>query len=279
MDENYHDGNRAFLQSFMSRGILTLPEDKAFLAAILRVHEGREITVDQVSQAVFDSYISAAANAVSDFDYEIRSVRHQTTKKKIYAFVNSVSDPLTQIATTRTPDELLYIKRLLDAIFETNNTRRMEGMAIKSMQALEAKVRKGTAEKGLSQSEAETVLVALEKDHWLERSRAGFYSLAPRALMELRSWLVDTYNEPDDPQAPQRIKFCEACKEIVTVGQRCANVDCSVRLHDICEVAYWKSRPTHDCPKCQTTWDANHRVGEKAMTRADEILKRKRGSC
>lgn len=236
---------------------------------------GTTITEDDVSQATFDSFIAAAAEAVSCFEYEIRSMQHQITKNKIYAFVNSVSDPFTQQATLRSPDELLYIKRLLDTIFETNNSRRKEVMAITSMQALEIQIRKGNSDKGLTQTEAEALLSSLEKENWLERSPKGYYSLAPRALMELRTWLIDNYNDNEDPNANQKIKFCEACREIVTVGQRCIDLDCNTRLHNICEAAFWKSRPSRNCPKCELQWNGENYVGEKAITIEEENLRRK----
>lgn len=37
--------------------------------------------------------------------------------------------------------------------------------------------------------------------------------------MELRGWLVDTYNDDDDEEGNRgkRIKFCAACRDIVTI--------------------------------------------------------------
>ncbi|POS88434.1 hypothetical protein EPUL_000025, partial [Erysiphe pulchra] len=275
MGSNYNHGNRAFLQAIMGRGTLTLSEGKSIVAAILNIQEGTTVTEDHVTQATFDSYIAAAAEAVSCFEYEIRSTQHQITKNKIYAFVNSVSDPFTQQATLRTPDELLYIKRMLDAMFEANNSKRKEVMAITSMQALETQIRKGSSDKGLTQTEAEILLGKLEKENWLERSSKGYYSLAPRALLELRTWLQENYNDSDDPNTHQKIKFCEACKEIVTIGQRCSDLDCNARLHNICEIAYWKSRTSRNCPKCNLEWNGENFVGERAITQGEEELRRK----
>lgn len=305
---HYNDGNRAFLQSFLARGTMKFDDGQKVLAAIFTIQEGqptlsqnttllttlleKEVEPQEVTQEDFDSYISAAADAISPYDYEIRSTQHQISKERIYALVNSVSDPLTQLATTRTPDEISYIKRLLDAMFETHNTKRREIMAVTSMQAMETKVRKGsnrqslgeaaqstqTSDKGLTQSEAEKLLENLVKETWLERSTEGFYTLSPRALIELRSWLVEAYNESDDPTQWQRIKFCEACKEIVTIGQRCAERECNVRLHSICTAAFWNSRPGKKCPKCDTVWDGKHYVGQKAVTSTEEYLKGKRRS-
>ncbi len=250
----------------------------------------RQNTPDEVTLDDFKSYISAAADALSPFDYEIRTTQDQETKERVWAFVNSVSDPVTQMATTRTPEEMYYVKRLLDAMFETYNTPRKEIMAITSMQALEQKIRKGagrrntggdegsqTTDKGVTSAEAERTLGNLVKEKWFERSRAGFYRLSPRALMELRGWLVETYNEDtEDPDEWQRIKFCVACKELVTVGQRCANRECNVRLHNICEDAFWRGKAGQKCPKCDTPWDAEKYVGEMVVTTSDEYSKSRR---
>ena len=69
--------------------------------------------------------------------------------------------------------------------------------------------------------QAEKVLKTLVEEGWFERSTKGFYSLSPRALMELRGWLIETYNDLDDEEEDDddrvlRIKLCVGCKEIIT---------------------------------------------------------------
>lgn len=134
-------------------------------------------------------------------------------------------------------DEIAFVKRVLDAMFETYNTRRYETMAITSMQALQlAKVSSGDANRrdsssttnnqqiagstgqSLTMSQAESMMKRLVEEGWFELSQKGFYSLSPRALIELRGWLVETYNNQDeDVYHANRIKFCSACREMITV--------------------------------------------------------------
>ena len=90
--------------------------------------------------------------------------------------------------------------------------------------------------------------------------------------------LVAPNDEDAEADDWQRIKFCEACKGVVTIGQRCADLDCNVRLHDICKEAYLNSRPNRNCPKCDTEWDGKHFVGQRAITTTEEYLKGKRRS-
>ena len=180
------------------------------------------------------AYIDAANAAVSEFDLEIRSALPQKSsssgqqqtndQQHVFALVNTTSDPLMQLATTYSADEIAFVKRLLDAMFDTHNTSRLEAMVVSATQAIqlgrttESSSRQestgGGTIQSLSMTQAESVLKSLVQEGWLEVSRKGYYSLTPRALMELRGWLVTMYNEAGETP---KIKFCAACREIITV--------------------------------------------------------------
>lgn len=240
------------------------------------------------------STIQTINTRLAPLDYEIRSMRDQVSKTLTYALVNTTSDALVQLATTFSPDAISYIKRLLDEMFEKNNTRNREIMAVPSMKAKElakaprqrqsqirdqisgdeedgeAATQAVPKDNGLKISEAEDVLAQLVEQCFLQKSRGGYYSLAPRALMELRSYLKETYNEPADPDDPEyepaiRIRNCEGCREIVTVGQRCADRGCGIRFHDGCAQQYFRARRgSKECPGCKKEWSGNEFVGERA---------------
>lgn len=191
-----------------------------------------------VPEDQFQGYISSANAAISPFDFEIRSTLRQIPQEhntdasesppeRIYALVNTTSDPLTQLATIHTPDQIAFLKRVLDYMFDTNNTRLCEGMVITHIQAANLarpsagerhrresgnEDSQGGAVGALSMTEAETMVQHLLSEGWLEKSTKDFISLTPRGLMELRHWLVNEYNEER-----QRIKFCAACRDIMTV--------------------------------------------------------------
>lgn len=238
--EAYNHTHRAFLQAFLSHPTLTLPTARPILAAILTAASPSRPTLPaDITDADFQSYIAAINASLSPLDYEIRSTRDQKDRSAvlIWALVNTTSDGLTQLATTYSADEIAFVKRVLDAMFETNNTARAEIMAVTGMQALklhraaggvraaqvdgDGEQTQGSAGQGLTMAAAERVLASLVQEGWFERSKSGFYSLSPRALMELRGWLIETYNEPageeEDEVEVVRIRVCQACREIVTV--------------------------------------------------------------
>ena len=296
LDPQYGDGNRAFLQAMMANGSMSQKEVRGLVAAIWNADDEGESNyrVSEVSDEDTKHFLDTASQAASLFDYEIRTSVHQITKQRIYAFVNTTSDPQTQLATTFTADELSFIKRVFDAMFDKYNTPRAEVMALTIAEARKfarpnrresqgINVEDGqeptptqAVDKGLRHSEVEDVLGILVEGGWLEQSREGYYSLSQRGLLELRPWLVDTYNDPDaEPNEWQRIKFCDACKDLVTMGLRCADPDCLFRLHDACESSFWRTRRDQTCPKCSKEWEGKLYVGERARTMTNAYQKRK----
>ena len=288
------NSHRAFLQALFARQSITLETAKPLLAAIesAATDGERSIPPEDITPEDLDNYVDTVNAQISAFDFEIRFTLHQTTRERIYALVNTTSDALTQMATVHSADEIAFVKRVLDAIFETNNTARAEVMAVTGMQALKlAKApgqdsqrrQSGTQVQGgnaaaasLTMSQAEKVLENMVAEGWFELSQRGFYSLTPRALMELKSWLTDTYNvepeedEEDEDEGPhQKIKLCHACRDILTVGQRCPNLVCQARLHERCVRNMFRAQGgAEECPVCQTRWVDAPPVGEKAAKNA-----------
>ncbi|RMD39453.1 hypothetical protein DV735_g5673, partial [Chaetothyriales sp. CBS 134920] len=224
---DYNDANRAFVQAMFARNTLTLDTAKPLLADIFSVQGGREVGHEDVTLDDLTSYVAAANTALSPFNYEIRNTLHQRTRERVWALVNTTSDPLTQLATSYTANEIAYVKSLLDAMFDgPANRGRKEAMCLSTMEAVQlSRANRPETQNGASQSnsshnlsirEAEDVLAKLTDQGWLEKSRGGFYTLTPRALMELKGWLVDTYNDTADDERDTRaakIKFCHAVND------------------------------------------------------------------
>jgi hypothetical protein len=313
-DEGYTYMHRAFLHAFITHSAMTADEIKPILAHVMTAHSTREPpypwcshslcpatntnadperpwTEGDVTQPHIISTIQTINAKIEHYDLEIRSVKDQQAKLTVYALINKTSDSLTQLATKFSASEIAYIRRLLDYMFETNNTRTREVMAVRHTEAsqlarLSRRNRQSqvngdtedsqsaTADTGISIQEADAVLTALQNDAFFQKSKAQYYSLAPRALMELRTYLKETYNESaaDDEEPVIRIHDCEGCRELVTYGVRCNNRDCAVRWHDGCANSYYRGRGggNRKCPKCETECTGDVYVGE----RADRVVPR-----
>lgn len=292
--DDYTNVNRAFLQAFMSRRVLKHNDIKPIILSILTADADgdpeAEPELEDITDHVVASYITIANTAIHDYDLEIRSTLDQRDRTRLYALVNTASDELTQVATTHTADEIAFLKRVLDHMFDVNNTPSAEIMAISTFDAL--RLNKNPSDQtqtqtqtqtgggaGLTKIQAEDALAAFVDEGWLERSQAGWYSLTPRALMELASYLTLTYNVPaeeDDSDeggtrsgtVVERIKQCYGCKEIITVGLRCQTRACNFRLHNACADQYFRAqRGQMECPTCGAEWTGRNLVGEGAAAR------------
>ncbi|KAL5118087.1 hypothetical protein ACEQ8H_004076 [Pleosporales sp. CAS-2024a] len=293
-DEGYTYMHRAFLQAFLTHHVMTADDIKPVLAHVMTAHNpDRPWTIGDVTQPHLTATIQAVNAKIEHYDFEIRSIKDQHTKLTVYALINKTSDSLTQLATKFSASEIAYIRRLLDHMFETNNTHARQVMAMKHTEASQLarissrrhrpsqanadadtdetrQTQTPPQDTGISIQEADHVLDTLVNEAFFQKSHAGYYSLAPRALMELRAYLKETYNDP--PSAPGaddavvRIRDCEACRDIVTHGVRCNDKDCGVRWHDVCANSYYRGRASGNrkCPRCGTECSGGLYVGERA---------------
>jgi hypothetical protein len=217
------------------------PSSPSTQIRLTSITDDREVQTNDVTFPDFSGYIHTLNAALAPFSYEIRSAHPQSStaarspESAIYALVNTVSDPQTQLATARSPDEIAFVKRVLDAMFDTNNTADRELCAVKVKDAVrlakapprpvadgpreaqtpgggddeaegtpartQRRRQQGPAASSITLDRAERILDELVTERWLEREggRDGWLALAPRALLELGGWLDETYNaSPDD---------------------------------------------------------------------------------
>jgi len=246
-------------------------------------------------------FIEPINSAISPFDFEIRSTIPQipsddesrlTPPERVFAVVNTTSDSITQLSTTHTAEEIAYLKRILDAMFDTVDSRRQEFFCLTPIQAIDlarpsrsapSSSQAAESNQGLTKMEAQRTLEAFISEGWLEQSSSTnrYIRLSPRALMELRTWLVDTYNtvsnedEDGEEEDENMIKFCFGCKDIVIIGQRCSDLNCKARLHHFCarnalraarqQGGRANGQEGDKCPLCRKDWTGDHLVGEGAV--------------
>ncbi|KAK6518458.1 hypothetical protein TWF506_005612 [Arthrobotrys conoides] len=295
----YSNIHRAFLQGLLIRPFIDVQEGRELLAAIKSAETGSDVSIESVSPKDFRAIIHTIQNTISSFDLDIREMPDQEDGNRCYALVNDSNDDIIRFATTHTPDEISYFKRLLDEMFDTSNTIYAEIMAVKSMRAIslnknppsERENQKVVVENangeeerqtiagagiGLTKQEAEDCLTRFVDEGWLERDRAGYHFLSTRALLELERYLSDTYNVEEEEEQEDgsikkgprklRIKHCGHCRYIHTIGQRCSDMHCGYRLHNHCAEARF-SRLPRECETCKKEWTGEP-VGPRAGTSA-----------
>ncbi|EPS38091.1 hypothetical protein H072_8184 [Dactylellina haptotyla CBS 200.50] len=292
---SYTNVHRTFLQALLIRPFIDIEEGQELLAAIASAESGTDVPANSITVKQVSDILHTIQNAISPFDLDLRDMLDQEDGKRYYSLINSADDEIIRFATTHTPDEISYFKRLLDEMFDTNNTRYAEIMAVTSVRAIslnknppaerenrviatqgangeEATQVFAGAGIGLTKLEAEDCLTRFVDEGWLERNSAGFHFLSTRALLELELYLNETYNVEEEEEhedgtvtrgaRKQRIKTCHVCKYIHTIGQRCSDVNCNLRIHNHCADEYF-SKAALKCPTCAADWKGDP-VGPRA---------------
>ncbi|KAG0309290.1 hypothetical protein BGZ98_003892 [Dissophora globulifera] len=194
----------------------------------------------------------------------------QFDKDQFSDFVTQLNDGLNSVELEfrRTQDEMTGVPviALLDSIVMAND----EAYCISSTAALhEAGQLKNKDSKSLSltKRDAEALLDRFVADKWFIRSAAGAYSLSMRSILELQTYLKETYGE--------QIQECTLCMEIITKGQRCEVAACSSRLHYHCASAYFKNMNNPVCPTCHSPWNGRVLIGLADGTSAPSKIRKR----
>jgi hypothetical protein len=242
--------HQGLLQAFMARRVMSTDE---VIETWTRL-SGRE---DAVSRLEAEAAIAECNIQLINFDLEIRPIRDQKNGHELFAFINTVSDDPMQLGTLHNPDEIKFIRVMLEEMFDKNNeVESAEIMAITATQAVNLKSRQKDEIK-LSAKEINSLLDDLVANGWLRLSENKYYNLTPRAVAELQPYLLETFNGDEE----DKIHTCNQCSNIVVIGDRCSNQECNVYLHRYCQRAVENGMP---CPKCRRAWSNVLHVGEEA---------------
>jgi hypothetical protein len=109
------------------------------------------------------------------------------------------------------------MRTLLIAIFDTSNSVHEEVFAVRSTEASNLCSRNGH---GLTKTAGEAAIQAFIREGWLEKSRNGFITVTERALLELKGYVMEMFNDIDDDGEEggrvDKMRTCNGCQEIVT---------------------------------------------------------------
>ncbi|KAG9102737.1 hypothetical protein FRC06_001269 [Ceratobasidium sp. 370] len=135
-------------------------------------------------------WVSETTAKLERFDLRLSNAKDECTGETIWAIINTKQDPATMLATEYNPTEIQYFKLVVEQIVLANN----DAYSIPAMAALrEVSQLQG---KGITKSEAEHLLSSFVAKGWLLKSKRGRYSLSSRSLLELQTYLRETY--PDE---------------------------------------------------------------------------------
>ena len=226
----YGNQHRLFLQQLISRRLVS------------------DNDLQKLYQKCCEAYaVAAPVDGLTDFVYsvnkaleplfmEIRRGQSEEDGDIYYALVNCTEDEQSKLATEYNPQEVEYIKKILESIIISD-----EG-CVSSIDLINLA---SDLTKRMTAQAAETIMNQLLSQHWLTESH-GQHSLGPRALIELGQYIKKNFKDA--------VSECIMCQDMVIRGDVCLH--CGVKIHRYCASNYYKDTIAGDrkCPSCKEEW-------------------------
>lgn len=183
---------------------------------------------------------------ISFLDFEIRKRAHETDGVIYWTLVNNRNDDTAQLASSMTPKQLNYFKKVMDKIVSNKGRLALHHAGAKRFNLETGK-------------EMDRMIPIALDEGWLEK-RNGFYFLGVRTYEDLRTYLKEI--NPAN---------CNLCSKICIFGLRCSEEaevqGCEARVHHGCADKWFQSRE-RKCPKCKAKWGNSN--GSHSLDSEDE---------
>ncbi len=229
------NSHKAFLQCFMSRGILTNKEVREWHKRAVETYDGAE-GFDNKRLAEFVNTINLN---IKPMHMEIKKIIDEATGTHCYGLTNTVESEITRVASDYSPAEHEFFKKLVEQLVESDTGSLTSIECLNLVHTLE--------NVKMTKKEAEALLGRLQQDNWVQKSqKSGGYSLAPRSLLELEQYIIETY--PD-------VTKCNMCSQLCLQGHCCG--ECDAKMHFHCAARFFDKKNEKTCPSlsCSAKWD------------------------
>ncbi|GAN05314.1 non-structural maintenance of chromosomes element 1 homolog [Mucor ambiguus] len=234
----FNDSHRLFMQSMLSKKMVTEQEAMDIYAKVCNV-------TSKPADVEFPSFVSVLNKELDKLDYSLRLSRNEQDGVMHVIMVNTNQDTATELATQFTAIEMAFIRELFDLIINADD----EDFGVSATTALHLG---GKMTPKLASRDVQTLLDKLVEDGWIGEQK-GNYFLTTRSVAELQDYFKQLYGES--------ILECIFCLDMVTMGEHCANAQCSVRLHKHCADSQFNNSADPRCPSCSSRWSRGNTFG------------------
>ena len=104
----------------------------------------------------------------------------------------------------------------------------------------------------ITAKDTQTLLDKLVEEQWIGIEQGNYY-LTTRSIAELQDYFKRQFGE--------NIMECIFCLDMITMGEHCANAQCSVRLHKHCADSQFSNSNDPRCPSFNNRWSRDNTFG------------------
>jgi len=238
--ENY------LIQSLMWRQCLTEDKFKQMVGKCQRdLPEGSEVSAEMMGQMV-----AKVNRQLRPYNIEISRGPNESDGTIHYALINTADNDITRMASIWTQKELIYYKKVVTAIVESDTTSITWTKLLNIGRNDEMK---------LTVSAAENLMNKWMDQKWFEELSDGNIAIGVRSLLEMNVYIRDHFD----------VKDCLRCKILCVRGLDC--MSCSSKLHYHCSDSQYIQ--DNKCPNCHKQFaDTEHmNSGTTADNRDEDV--------
>ncbi|GIL73080.1 hypothetical protein Vretimale_4697 [Volvox reticuliferus] len=188
----------------------TFPEYVAFTVGQAVISEGclAEVEVKAMVRRLTqrntdDAYMPVITQLQRDINFmgvSIERIKFPWNDEWYVCLVDKEKDEASkQMGSKYSPDQVQYLRSVIEALCEADPEEdrllaNLSQIALKNVDVHRPDAATGSQaapkSRKLSQTEKENVLKAFAQDGWLYQPQLGYYTLGPRALGELKDWVL-----------------------------------------------------------------------------------------
>lgn len=215
--------HHVFLQTFMSHGLLVSQEVKKQFKVACEADGKNHEDVSLVD------CVQAINKSLAPLHLEIRKAVSEQNGAHSYGLVSTAETEVTKLASLYSDNEYEFIKKIIEAVVESDSGGISSMEALHLTEALNQK---------MSKKEAQDLLLRLEEDNWILQTAEGQIHLSTRCILDMSLYIQQ--------QFPEAAVDCNLCNKLCIQGQLCDR--CDVKLHLPCSARLFNN-PDVD-PRC-----------------------------
>ena len=208
----------------------------------------QELTPEEVSDLV-----KKINRKIRNLHLQVSRGPNETDGTIYYALINTADNEMTRSGSRFSQKELIYFRKLMAAIVESENSIISSTKALNIAREEEIK---------FTITAAEHLLSKWFEQNWFEEPSNGKIAIGIRTILEMNVYLREHFAVHD----------CYRCKALCIRGSNC--LSCDIKLHFHCVDSQFI--PNNKCPNCSKQWsDGSNRNGRSSnaptnSTQSDE---------
>ncbi|CAF1665526.1 unnamed protein product, partial [Adineta ricciae] len=239
------DHHKQLIQYFLHDGAYNEHELIDLLTSLRDRYDLKMKVKDEI-RVFKDGYLPLMNKHLNQYGIDIKQVTSEEHENDVYfVCVQNFKAQFVKLDTSYTEKEAAVFEKLLELIITSDDKCIQPREVYESILSNDLK---------MTQKEFGETMTRFQRDKWIEGGPNNTVILHSRAILEMRSFITDIYQD--------YVANCQNCRLLLIRGFVCSNSSCDVHLHRSCAARYFQQisnarhgKTAYPCPSCKKEWN------------------------